>query len=392
MRNMHLPDKMANLRVPIIVLGAAVVLSISYLLFLHSHSQGIPVHAPVSVTTAAVSKIDKAIEIPAAGSVESRKAAVVGAQIAGRIINVSVTNGQMVTAGQELVTIQGTAPVVRSNTTAPANTPSMQNGEANPEAQANYESIQKKYEQYQKLYQLGAVPRRQVEDLEAQLAAAREALSSPSESTVSSPSPVPSGTTAGSQEVVATITAPVAGKIMEITAANEATVQTGQQLMVVDSGGDVRVVVQLSQEDLYLIHTGTQTKIVLPDAPDQIFTGQVEGIFPEIGAQSQSFRTHIRVDNTNGVLKPGQTVNAAFCMDQTVPVNAVPALSVIKEKETNYIFLAVNGKAVRQEVTTGSHLGDFIEITSDLPDSARVITSHVTDIKDGDSLNTQESA
>lgn len=386
MRNMHLPDKMANLRVPIIVLGAAVVLSISYLLFLHSHSQGIPVHAPVSVTTAAVSKIDKAIEIPAAGSVESRKAAVVGAQIAGRIINVSVTDGQMVTAGQDLVTIQGTAPVVRSNTTSPANAPSMQNGEANPEAQANYESIQKKYEQYQKLYQLGAVPRRQVEDLQAQLAAAREALSSPAESTV------PSGTTTGSQEVVATITAPIAGKIMEITAANEATVQTGQQLMVVDSGGDVRVVVQLSQEDLYLIHTGTQVKIVLPDAPDQIFTGQVEGIFPEIGAQAQSFRTHIRVDNTNGVLKPGQTVNAAFCMDQTVPVNAVPALSVIREKETNYIFLAVNGKAVRQEVTTGSRLGDFIEITSDLPDSARVITSHVTDIKDGDSLNTQESA
>ena len=58
MRNMHLPDKMANLRVPIIVLGAAAVLSISILLFLHSRYQSIPVHATVSVTKAAVSKID----------------------------------------------------------------------------------------------------------------------------------------------------------------------------------------------------------------------------------------------------------------------------------------------------------------------------------------------
>lgn len=390
MRNMHLPDKMTNLRIPIVVLGVTAVLSLSYL-FLHSHSKSIPVHAPVSVTTATVSKIDKAIEIPATGSVESRKAAVVGAQIAGRIIHVSVTDGQMVTAGQELVTIQGTAPVVRSNTTTPSNTDSsIQNGEANPEAKANYESIQKKYEQYQKLYQLGAIPRRQVEDLEAQLAAAREALSSPPENTASAPSPIPSETTAGSQEVVATITAPIAGKIMEITAANEATVQTGQQLMVVDSGGDVRVVVQLSQEDLYLIHTGTQVKVALQDAANQVFTGQVEGIFPEIGAQASSFRTHIRVDNTNGVLKTGQAVNVSFCMDQTVPVTAVPASSVIKVKGTNYVFLAVDGKAVRQEVKTGSQLGDFIEITSALPDSARVITSHVTDIEDGDSLMTPE--
>lgn len=345
--------------------------------------------SPVKVATTAVNKLAKPIEIPMSGLTESRKAAVVSAPLSGRIVEVSVTDGQMVTAGQPLVTLQGMVPVSPSPAAASgsANAASPSNG--GPQSQASYDNLVKEYERYQKLYQLGAVPRRQVEDLAARVEAARSALAAPAETPVqqfSAPADTANGTSVAMKEIVAPVEAPIAGKITQITAANEASVQTGQTLMVVDTGGEIRVVVRLDKQDLYLIHSGTKANITLSSLPNQLLTGQVEGIYPEIGTNTSAFRAYLRVDNTSGLLKAGLTVNVGFLMEEMVPVSVLPKEAVITDQGASYVYLAVNGKAVRQEVTLGSLVEGYREITSGLPDDAVVVTSNLNNLKDGTNL------
>jgi len=173
--------------------------------------------------------------------------------------------------------------------------------------------------------------------------------------------------------------------VIGLSTAIEKTVQTGQQLMVLDSG-EVQVVIYIEQKDLYLVQLGTPATI---EVSGQTMLGQVVSIYPELGINNiPSFRTHIKVTNdTGGLLKTGMSVPVRINTGKSATVLAIPATAVSQDNQgVKYIYLADNGKAIRQQISIGEPIGDFIEITATLPEQAMVITSSVNDIKDGDAI------
>lgn len=330
--------------------------------------------SPVSVTAAPVSVINKAEEIVLPGSVQSREATVISAPISGRVSEVNVTEGQTAKAGQALVHIEGV--VAADDETAAA--AAAQNEAGNRQAQANYDKLVQEYDRYQKLYQIGAIARRQLEDTAARLQAAKTALAG-------IPDPGSGSSTSPRQPGFATLIAPSEGKVTGLSAAVDKTVQAGQQLLVLDNGGDMRIVVHLAQKDLYLVHAGSPAEIAVSGST-QISTGQVEAIYPEIGSTNNLFLTHIRADNLSGLLQPDATVNVHLKTGQTVTAPAVPITAVLKDQDGTYLYLAVNGQAIRQQVAVGVASGDQVEITSPLPEQALVITSGVSSLRDGDAI------
>ncbi len=339
-------------------------------------AQTVP-RAPVSVTVLPVSVINKAEEIVLPGSVQSREAAVISAPIAGRVSAVNVTEGQTVKAGQALVHIEGVVSAASEPTAAaPA-----QNEADNRQAQANYDKLVQEYDRYQKLYQIGAIARRQLEDTAARLQAAKAALAG-------APDPGSGSSTALRQPGFADLIAPSDGKVTGLSVAVDKTVQAGQQLLVLDNGGDMRIVVHLAQKDLYLVHAGSPAEIVVSGST-QVPTGQVEAIYPEVGSTSNLFLTYIRADNLSGLLQSDTTVSVHLKTGQTVTAPAVPVTAVFKDQGGTYLYLAVNGQAVRQQVALGVISGDQVEITSSLPEQALVITSGVSSLSDGDAVTLQ---
>jgi membrane fusion protein (multidrug efflux system) len=330
--------------------------------------------SPVSVTAAPVSVINKAEEIVLPGSVQSREATVISAPISGRVSEVNVTEGQTAKAGQALVHIEGVVAAADETAAAAA----AQNEAGNRQAQANYDKLVQEYDRYQKLYQIGAIARRQLEDTAARLQAAKTALAG-------IPDPGSGSSTSPRQPGFATLIAPSEGKVTGLSAAVDKTVQAGQQLLVLDNGGDMRIVVHLAQKDLYLVHAGSPAEIAVSGST-QISTGQVEAIYPEIGSTNNLFLTHIRADNLSGLLQPDATVNVHLKTGQTVTAPAVPITAVLKDQDGTYLYLAVNGQAIRQQVAVGVASGDQVEITSPLPEQALVITSGVSSLRDGDAI------
>ncbi|BBB91858.1 MAG TPA: efflux RND transporter periplasmic adaptor subunit [Methylomusa anaerophila] len=322
--------------------------------------------APVTLTAVPVGTVNKSIYIVRTGSTESSESVPVNAAFSGLLSELYVTAGQAVKAGQPLFTLQGSSEAAGNQTAG-----------VSPQAQANYDNALKEYNRYQKLFEIGGIPRRQMEMAAARLQEAKESLNSTQSSSV----PINGS---------ATINAPIDGIVTAIAAALGQGVQAGQQLISLGSGQEVEVVVHLDQNDLYLVHLGTPATI---DISQQSIAGQVCRIYPQVEAnQIPSFLAHTKLtNNPAGLLKSGMSVNVRIDTGRTAVVPAVPAASVLRDDHgQNFIYLAANGKAAIQPISIGETIGDFTEITSDLPEQSLVITTNINDIKDGDAITVMQ--
>lgn len=340
----------------------------------------------LTVTAMPVSTLSKNIQLVVPGTVEGANSAVITAEISGQIAEVNVKEGQLVNPGQSLLKIQGTGVSTQASQRAPATISPQPNPEITAAAQANYDGLERQYSRYQKLLEQGAIARRQVDDLGVRLETARQALEEAQKITAQ-PASEGTSTQIVVQSGLANLTSSVGGIVRSLTALPGSTVQTGQPLLIVDSGSDVQVSIQLAQKDLYTVHTGSPVEI-LTDNPNEIILGQVHGIFPQAGPAAAFFRTQIRM-NSAGLLKSGMAVKVRINTPASVPVRAVPAAALLNDQGEDYVYLAVNGKAVRQKVAVGDKLGEFLEITSALPDDAAVIITSLTALKDGAAITLQ---
>ncbi|MCE5284447.1 MAG: efflux RND transporter periplasmic adaptor subunit [Pelosinus sp.] len=343
----------------------------------------------VTVTAMPVSTLSKPVQLVLSGAVEGANSAVITAEISGQITEVNVKEGQTVTPGQSLIKIQGTSTNTVQAQPVPQIIPVQPNPEIIAEAEANYNALAKQFDRYQKLLDQGAIARRQVDDLALRLDAAKEALENAKSTADMPPAAASTPSEAAVQNSLANLTSAVPGVVRSLTAAPGAAVQTGQPLLVVDSGSDVQVSVQLAQKDLYAVHSGTPVEIFLNESPEQIIAGQIQGIFPQAGPAGTFFRTQIRIDNSAILLKSGMTVKVRINTPNSAPVQAVPVTAIRQDQSEDYIYIAVNGKAVRQPVTIGDKIGEFAEITSSLPEGASVIITNLNTLKDGTEITLQ---
>lgn len=319
---------------------------------------------PVSLTVVPLGTINKPIQITRTGSLESAASVPINAAFSGRLSEIYVTEGQAIKAGQPLLKLQPSANVTATQQAA---VPSQQ-------LQANYDNALKEYNRYQKLYEIGAIPRRQMESITAKLQEAQERLAD-------------SGTqsSSGSISGPTTITAPIDGIVTGLATAPDKEVRAGQLLLSLGSGQEIGAVVHLDQNDLYLVQLGTPVTI---EVSQQTIIGQVSRIYPQVEAnQNPIFIAHIKLANPDRLLKAGMSATIHINTGQAAIVPAVPTASILQDGQgQTYIYLAVNDKAVLQQISVGKTIGDFTEITSNLPEESLIITSSLNALRDGDTI------
>lgn len=318
---------------------------------------------PASLALAPASTLNKPLRIARTGAVESAVSVPVNADYSGQVMEVYIKEGQAVKAGQALLKIMSAPrPAVQQPVNAPAPSP------------ANYDSALKEYERLQKLYDIGAIPRKQLEAAAARLEGEKER--SAKGPAVTPTAPVASGPV--------TLTAPTDGIVSGLSAAAGKPVQAGQQLLSLGSGQEVEIVLAVNQNDLPLVNLGTP---VLIEAAQQTIVGQVTRIYPQIAAdQTPAFLARVKLNsNPAGLLKSGMTVNVRIDTGQTVTVPAVPTKAIFHDDQQRaFVYVAVDGKAILQQVSTGETLGDYTELTSDLPPQGLVIVDGMNSLKHGD--------
>lgn len=357
------------------IIALIVVLAIAVPFFLQRTSQ----RTPVSVTVTQVSTVSKPLHIERAGMVVHATMVPVYTEGAGRVNDVYVTAGQVVKAGQPLIKLEITGGDSKAMVTS--NSTSVEVSSASKDI---YEKALNEYNRYKKLYEQGAIARKQLETAEVRLQAAQAGMQGSQEGMTVPERPV----TVVNGPV--TIQSPIDGTITGSVIAAGSTITEGQELMSLGSGQEVEIVVPLEQSELYFIQLGSKAVI---EVAGQQLAGQVSGIYPEVkDKQIASFMAHIKLIQPPGDMLPlGMSFTVRIATGQEVGTIAIPAQAVLRDAEGQYfVFFAIEGKAIRQQVTVGEVIGDLLEVTSAIPQGSLVITTLIDQLKNGDTITVPE--
>jgi membrane fusion protein, multidrug efflux system len=147
----------------------------------------------------------------------------------------------------------------------------------------------------------------------------------------------------------------------------------------------LKVIVAVTERYFPLIKTGMVANVVSDIYPEQTFTGKVAKIYPTIDPGTRTFNIELQVANPGTKLRPGMFCRVSLDLDQ-VEATVLPSIAVLKMQGSNdrYLFIEVDGKAVRIPVTTGRRYDDMIEVFSDqLKTGDHVIVSGQARLLDG---------
>ena len=321
----------------------------------------------IAVTTVQTFEIDKQEALQLTGTVEGLTSSIISSRHSGRVESVNVENGQRVSAGQVLLSLDG----LELNNAVRVAQNNVNQQEANL-AQANAD-----LERYETLYKADAVAQQKLEATETSYMAAQSALDN-AKAELSN---------AQKQVADTAIASPVNGVVANRAVNSGQLVTAGNTLMTVEAIDQVYVTVNVAQQDIAKTPIGSKATVTVDTYPGEVFTGTVALLNPVASQDNRMFQVKIKVDNPSGKLLPGMFAQARIEHGGKTKVLAVPRMAIQSSKGIYYVFVNDNGQVRKKQVEIGDILNDSMEIKSGLSLEDAVIIDNLDTIKDGDSIN-----
>ena len=241
------------------------------------------------------------------------------------------------------------------------------------------EADHKKLERTQKLLEIGAASRQDLEEITAvheahatEVEAARQrlqllGLSAEQVRTLTSPN-----------QVVSTIVvpAPIAGVITSRSANLGQVVAMGQELLSVTDLSEVWVVGDLYEQDFKTVTVGSAAAITTPAYPGLTLRGRVSYIDPRVDPQARTAKARIEVPNSDGRLRLGMYVTVSFSTPGGTAV-VVPRTAIQALGDRQVVFVPAEGevgKFIQRQVRLGLPIGDNYTVLSGLKTGETVVT------------------
>lgn len=115
--------------------------------------------------------------------------------------------------------------------------------------------------------------------------------------------------------------------------------------------------------------------------------GKVTDIALSLDKSNQAFGVEIIFPNPKRILKSGTTIDIKLRTYNNPEVITVRRNLIISEGGKNYVYISVNGKAIKRQVVTGNSSGMNIEIIDGLSQGDMLITEGSALVEDGTKIN-----
>ena len=208
-------------------------------------------------------------------------------------------------------------------------------------------------------YAAVVVARTNVANAEAQLALARKSLS------------------------YAIIPAPIDGFVAERSADLGEYVSPQQKVATIVRINPLRIRIDIPEQAIPEVHVGQSVSMSTSAWPDKNFSGRIARIAPNVTANSRTLTVEAEIENSSGVLKPGQFATVRILQPRPQPAVLIPARSVITESGVSRVFVIKNGHSEQRLVQIGQAEGDLIEVKSGVAADEQVATSNLEKLSDG---------
>lgn len=295
----------------------------------------------VEISTVAVESVPQIKEYTA--NVEAENINNISPSAPNRIKSIAVEVGDPVRRGQTLVVMDG------ANIT---------------QSKINLDQIEREYNRAVQLLEIGAGTQQAVDQLKAQLDAARSQYDNLLENTQ--------------------LISPINGVV---TARNyDPGDMTGNQpvLTVGQLTPTVKVIVNISESDLALIRRGMPVDVRFDAFEGREFTGRITRIYPTVDPATHTFTAEIAINNGDGAIKPGMFARVSMNLGERNSV-VVPDRAVVKQSGSGnkYVYVYSKGKVSYNRVELGRRLDNTYELLSGVADGDTVVISGQTRLADG---------
>lgn len=305
--------------------------------------------APTDTDERAIVDIDRASvrSVPESRSytanVEAENLNNISPAMANRIRRIHVDVGDHVSRGQVLVELDAA--------TADQQRISLENTET-------------EYNRAVELLRIGAGTQRSVDQLKAQLDAARAQYRNTMDNTV--------------------LRSPISGVV---TARNYDDGDMTGQLPVLTVGQvtpSVKVTINVNENDLSRVSRGMPVDITFDAFPGESFSGKIIRLQPAVDVATRTFQAEVSVANPGGRILPGMFARADINLGEHQRV-VVPDRAVVKQTGSNgkYVCVYHNGTVSFNKVELGQRLDDAYELISGVNDGDTVVITGQTRLADG---------
>lgn len=183
----------------------------------------------------------------------------------------------------------------------------------------------------------------------------------------------------------ASITAPFAGVVSAKPVSEGALASPGTVLLEVVSS-DVRGVFTIEEAQVGQVKVGQAATLTTTAYPGERFQGTVSIVNPTANATTRSFGLKITPTDPQGRLKAGMFAQAELVTAERPQALLVPEAAVLTREGKTVVFVVVDGKAQRREVTTGLRADGKIEVTRGVQAGESVVVVGQNLLNDGDAV------
>lgn len=317
----------------------------------------------VAVETALPQRITLQPELIFSGSLDPEWQAEVAPKVDGRVEKVFVKEGDKVTKGQVLATLEQVdtdAEVLKAR------------GEY-IEAKTNLRKASRDLERYEKLFQAGAVSEQTVDDYrfakenaEAQLDAALGNLRGKESSL--------SGTN---------IVAPADGIVAKRYFQEGYYAKAGTPLFAIADISTLKTVINIPEGQIAGVAVGNKANIVLHAFNNREIIGEITSIAPVADLPAHTFSTEVSVENPEG-LRAGVFATVKLVAEPRDNVLTIPVHAIVMrdDQKTVYVVDAEN-KVSRRVLAIGYTNEEVAEVTGGLTDKEVIVTRGQNKLREG---------
>ena len=323
-----------------------------------------PKEVRVDVATAALTTVPRTVM--ATGTLEAQNAVEVSTRMMGHVREITVREGETVTAGQCLVRIDDTDMMARK-TQAEA---------AIAEATAVLANAETNLSRFERLYAENSVSKAQLDEVRTGRDRAAAGLKRAQ---------------AGLTEVEVhlgylRITAPTDGTVTRRLVDPGDMANPGMPLVMLEQTGTMKVRAGLAEQDVDLVDVGAEVKVKVTSLDQAVYTVPVARILPAANPMSRTFDLEAYLPNQDGRLKSGMFARVE------VPVGSREAVLVPTEalhtrgQLTGVWIVDDNATAHLRWIRTSRAIGDETEVVSGLQGGETIVLRADLPLVEGDKV------
>ncbi len=279
----------------------------------------------------------------------------------------------------------------------------LQSQQADQRAKANQArtqlaQAQRELRRSENLVEVGAVPRKRLEEAQTAVRVAEHEVSSAEQQVklldnqirqTNAGQAIFRAPTVRQPNKTFPLIAPVTGIINDIKATSGQQVEAGTEILSLANLSTVLLEAQVFERDLPVVRESTRASFTASALSNEVYTigtadgdGRIVSVGQTVNEQTRTVSVIYEVKNPLNRLRDGMFVEMTIDTSGNTQVLAVPKRAVVTEEGQSFVFVFDGGESFeKRPVVLGMEGADFYEIKSGLKEGERVVTEGIYQLR-----------